>query len=280
MPRLTYSLRPCSKGSSMLRPTDSPRPSRAPILAASIVPGPPPVMTAKPRRASSAARARAASYIGSGGRTRAEPKKVTAGPSVASASKPATNSAWIRSTRQGSLSRNSGAPSGRSSSLRSSICRSTPRRTIPPVRRSPDSSPMASLTLTAAGNDVETGTRGELGVRAPEHPAQPQPASGSQPIFDLVGPDECDFRPLGDGAAIGKVVVDFETRPVAVEGLHPHPCTRAGAQPIGIGQLGRQQAGRGQVCGSVPQTLHRLQEVGGDHHQSEGPAETEVFGAR
>src|SRR6266480_2394125 len=150
MPRLTNSLRPCSNGSSMLRPTERPRPSRAPRLAASIVPGPPPVMMAKPRRASSAARVRAASYIGSGGRTRADPKKVTAGPTVASASKPATNSAWIRNTRQGSLSRNSGAPSGRSSSLRSSICRSTPRRTIPPVRRSLDSSPIASLTLTAA----------------------------------------------------------------------------------------------------------------------------------
>src|ERR1700694_5883297 len=57
MPRLTYSLRPCSKGSSMFRPTDSPPPSRAPLLAASMVPGPPPVMMAKPRRASSAASA-------------------------------------------------------------------------------------------------------------------------------------------------------------------------------------------------------------------------------
>src|SRR5712691_6537694 len=148
MPRLTYSLRPCSNGSSMLRPTESPRPSRAPMFAASIVPGPPPVMMAKPRRASSAARARAASYIGSGGRTRAEPKKVTAGPTVASASNPATNSAWIRSTRQGSLSRNSGAFSGRSSSRRSSIFRSTPRRTMPPVRCSPGSFAMASFTLT------------------------------------------------------------------------------------------------------------------------------------
>src|SRR4029077_10746741 len=147
MPRLTYSLSPCSKGSSMFRPTESPRPSRAPMLAASIVPGPPPVITAKPRRESSAARARALSYIGSGGRTRAEPKKVTAGPRVASASNPATNSAWMRSTRQGSLSRKSGAASGRSSSLRSSICRSTPRRTMPPVRRSPGSYAMASLTL-------------------------------------------------------------------------------------------------------------------------------------
>src|SRR6202165_38717 len=148
MPRLTYSLSPCSKGSSMLRPTESPRPSRAPMLAASMVPGPPPVMMAKPRRASSVASARAASYIGSGGRTRAEPKNVTAGPTLASASKPATNSAWIRSTRQGSLSRNSGALSGRSSSLRSSFSRCTPRRTIPPVRCSPGSFAMASLTLT------------------------------------------------------------------------------------------------------------------------------------
>src|SRR5205823_9120123 len=240
MPRLTYSLRPCSKGSSMFKPTESPRPSRAPLLAASIVPGPPPVMTAKPRRASSADRARAASYIGWGGRTRAEPKKVTAGPSVASASKPATNSAWIRSTRQGSLSRNSGGRGGRSSSLRSSICRSTPRRTIPPVRRSLDSSPTASLTLTATGHDVETGTRRQLCVFKAEHPAQPQAGAGSQPGLYLLRPDERDFSPLSDGAPIGKGVVDFETRSVAVEGLDAHPCTRAGTQPVGIGQLGRQ----------------------------------------
>src|SRR3984893_8593881 len=133
----------------MFKPTDSPPPSRAPLWAASMVPGPPPVMMAKPRWASSAARARAASYIGSGGRTGAEPKKGTAGPGVASASQPATNFAWSGSPRQGSLSRNSGAPSVRSSSLRSSFSRCTPRRTIPPVRRSPDSSPMAPITLPA-----------------------------------------------------------------------------------------------------------------------------------
>src|ERR1700682_6023492 len=171
MPRLTDSLRPCSKGRSMFRPTESPRPSRAPRLAASIVPGPPPVMMARPVRAGSAARARAASYIGSGGRTRAEPKKVTAGPSVASASKPATNSAWIRSTRQGSLSRNSGAPSGRSSSLRSSFSRTTPARPMPPVRRSPASSPIASLTLTArplrdTGSGDQAGPAGRARGRA------------------------------------------------------------------------------------------------------------------
>src|SRR5438045_1955636 len=242
---LTYALTPCSKGSSMFKPTESPRPSRAPLLAASIVPGPPPVMTAKPRRASSAERARAASYIGSGGRTRAEPKKVTAGPIVASASKPATNSAWIRSTRQGSLSRNSGGSCGRSSSLRSSICRSTPRRTIPPVRRSLDSSPMASLTLTAGSHDVETGTRGELRILASEHPAQPQPRAGGKPVFDLVGPHERNLGLLRNDAPIGQRVVDLEPRPVAIERLNPHPVARAGLQPVGIGQLEGERAADG-----------------------------------
>src|SRR3981081_4451858 len=79
MPRLTNSLRRCSKGGSMLRPTESPRPSRAPRLAASMVPGPPPVMMAKPRRASSAASWRAASYIGSGGGNTPPPHQAAGG---------------------------------------------------------------------------------------------------------------------------------------------------------------------------------------------------------
>jgi len=36
----------CSCGNSMLRPTDLPPPCAAPLLAASMMPGPPPVMTA------------------------------------------------------------------------------------------------------------------------------------------------------------------------------------------------------------------------------------------
>ncbi len=46
IPRLTYSLTPCSKGSSIPRPTDVPPASAAPLFAASMMPGPPPVMTA------------------------------------------------------------------------------------------------------------------------------------------------------------------------------------------------------------------------------------------
>ena len=46
MPRSTHSFIDCSKGSSMPRPTDTPPASQAPLLAASITPGPPPVITA------------------------------------------------------------------------------------------------------------------------------------------------------------------------------------------------------------------------------------------
>ena len=68
-----------------------------------MMPGPPPVMIAKPARASRRAVATATPYIGSLRGVRAEPKIVTAGPTSASASKPATNSPWMRRTRHGSV---------------------------------------------------------------------------------------------------------------------------------------------------------------------------------
>ncbi len=43
----------------MLQPTDGPPASRAPRLAASITPGPPPVITVKPSRATAAPTSRA-----------------------------------------------------------------------------------------------------------------------------------------------------------------------------------------------------------------------------
>src|SRR5699024_10296791 len=51
-PKSTQRLTPCSCGSSMPRPTDLPSASHAPLLAASICPGPPPVTTAYPASAS------------------------------------------------------------------------------------------------------------------------------------------------------------------------------------------------------------------------------------
>ncbi len=40
-----YGLETCSNGKSMFKPTDFPPPLLAPLLAASMIPGPPPVIT-------------------------------------------------------------------------------------------------------------------------------------------------------------------------------------------------------------------------------------------
>ena len=51
MPRFTHWFNPCSCGNSMPSPTDLPPASAAPLFAASMMPGPPPVMTAMLRLA-------------------------------------------------------------------------------------------------------------------------------------------------------------------------------------------------------------------------------------
>lgn len=80
------------------------------MLAASITPGPPPVITAKPASASARPIRTPAAYSGESTGVRAEPKTLTAGPSSASAPKPSTNSDWMRSTRQGSPCTHSDGP--------------------------------------------------------------------------------------------------------------------------------------------------------------------------
>ena len=119
MPRSTHSLRPCSNGSSMPSPTDSPPASWQPRFAASIMPGPPPVITAKLSRASAAPSSRPSAYSLCSRGVRAEPNTVTARGSSASMPKPSTNSAWIRSTRHGSVCTQSLCP--RESSSRWSV---------------------------------------------------------------------------------------------------------------------------------------------------------------
>ena len=99
----TYGLAPCSKGSSMLQPIDRPPPRRAPLLPASIMPGPAPVMIANPASASSFAVSTARSYVGSSGPIRADPKMVTALSTDARVSKPSMNSPMMRITRHGSV---------------------------------------------------------------------------------------------------------------------------------------------------------------------------------
>src|SRR3954467_12876852 len=68
----------------MLQPMDSPPASRAPRLAASMMPGPPPVMTAKPASASRRPVSRAAADIGadSGGAGAGKRAAVLAGGGV------------------------------------------------------------------------------------------------------------------------------------------------------------------------------------------------------
>ena len=104
MPTSTHSLSPDSKGSSMPRPTLTPPASLAPLLA-------------RLHRARAAAGDHREAGLDepaaellrrrrtTGGRpvVRAEPNTAIAGPSSASAPKPSTNSAWIRSTRHGSV---------------------------------------------------------------------------------------------------------------------------------------------------------------------------------
>ena len=58
----------------MLQPIERPLASSAPRLAASMIPGPPPVITGMPACASSRAVSTAAGYCGSSGLVRAEPK--------------------------------------------------------------------------------------------------------------------------------------------------------------------------------------------------------------
>src|SRR3954468_12970848 len=106
----THSFMPCSKGSSMPRPTETPPARQAPLLAPSIAPGPPPVMTADPASASRLPTSMANAYSGSSWCTRAEPNTEMARPSSASAPKPSTNSDWIRRTRHGSACTQSVGP--------------------------------------------------------------------------------------------------------------------------------------------------------------------------
>jgi hypothetical protein len=109
-----------------------------------MMPGPPPVIVAKPASGEPPPRSTAAVYIGSASGVRAEPKTETAGPTSASASKPATNSPVMRRTRQVSLRVKAAACSRSSSdhwkSSRSSVGRPARARrlivgfgSIPPV---------------------------------------------------------------------------------------------------------------------------------------------------
>src|SRR5260370_24089303 len=81
----------------------------------------------------------------------------------------------------------------------------------------------------------------ELGVRSREHLTQVQPSYGREPVFDLFRPDKRNLGLLRDGAAVGKLVIYLEARPVAVQRLDAHARARAAPQPAEIGQLERKR---------------------------------------
>src|ERR1700674_27641 len=70
-----YGFASCSCGSSILKPTLRPPPSLQPRFAASITPGPPPVITAQPASPKSFAVARAAAYSDESSPIRADPRR-------------------------------------------------------------------------------------------------------------------------------------------------------------------------------------------------------------
>src|SRR3954452_15708829 len=94
----------------MPRPTETPPASPHPLLTASMIPGPPPVMTAYPARARAAPIRSPTAYSGSSRLVRADPKTLTAAGSSASSPNPSTNSDWIRRTRHGSVCTQSDGP--------------------------------------------------------------------------------------------------------------------------------------------------------------------------
>lgn len=114
----------------MPSPTESPPASLAPRLAASITPGPPPVITAYPARARAAPSSSASRHSGLSGMLRAEPKTLTAGGRSARVSKPSTNSDRMRSARQASLVFQSPRPRESSSRWSAVLLGMAPRRSV------------------------------------------------------------------------------------------------------------------------------------------------------
>src|SRR4051794_10795691 len=86
----------------MFSPTDSAPASRAPRLAASIEPGPPPVITARPRSPSRRPTSRASAYSGESTGVRAEPNTETPRPTSDIRTNATASSSRMRSRRSSS----------------------------------------------------------------------------------------------------------------------------------------------------------------------------------
>src|SRR3954463_7631008 len=114
----------------MLRPTARPLPSNAPLLVASMRPGPPPLTTEKPASESSRAVSSASFQYGVPGFTRALPNTDTAGWMPTRRSVASTNSAIMPNTRQASRAGTSWAISASFGCLSVLIVSGNPENTL------------------------------------------------------------------------------------------------------------------------------------------------------
>src|SRR6478672_3058811 len=129
----------------MLRPTERPPASAAPRLAASIRPGPPPVITVKPWSARQAAVSRQSSYQLWPSGIRAEPKTETPSSMSRRASKPLSTSARMRSARASSSPSTSQGTRSRCSSRFAPLLSPGPDRVHQSTPTQGSSNPEATL---------------------------------------------------------------------------------------------------------------------------------------
>ena len=163
----------------MLHPIDGAPAARAPRFAASMMPGPPPVMIANPASPRRRVVVIHAVYCGSAGRSRADPKTETAGPNWESASKPSTNSPMIRKTlhASGAIDGARGAPGV------------APRRNLSSSVSPSDPNGLPRAPAVAAPSSTRSGSA----PRSPPRSESPPPAS------------RCMICLLPDGAPRGEL---------------------------------------------------------------------------
>src|SRR4051812_8063155 len=175
----------------MFSPTDSAPASRAPRLAASIEPGPPPVITARPRSPSRRPTSRASPYSGESSGVRAEPNTDTARPTSDIRTNALASSSRMRSRRSSSArtvcTRLVSAPMISSSEVRGRCgCSGVPMPgTLPPrrleagrvahdvtARAAPHRLPARARLRAPAGIEAEARDHhvGMAGVRVDRHP--------------------------------------------------------------------------------------------------------------
>src|SRR4051794_37927415 len=210
----------------MLRPTEVASASRAPRLAASMMPGPPPVMIANPRSPSLRAHVVASAAAGWSGAVRAEPKTAPPRGMCASASKPFASSSWMRASRSASVCSVATAPACAPSSSSSVVAGRWTSDTVGEVNERAAARP-GGVQRDASMADERT-QPDEKAAAAAANEAPPEEAT----VTDASTPVGEASRAEAD-AAIEPPAEKAPTLPDAAASETPAPEERnaAGAQP-------------------------------------------------